>query len=71
MLCRTHLEATLGLCPWPGKFQLGALLSVWLSLVAGAYQNVFATVTLTSSAWSFPFLRGRWGPLVIFSFIFL
>lgn len=29
MLCRTHLEATLGLCPWPGKFQLGALLSAW------------------------------------------
>lgn len=60
MLCRVHLETTLGLCPWPVKFQLGAPRSAWVH--PGAWylpQDFFATVTLTSSAWSFPFLRGN------------
>lgn len=62
--------ATLGLCPWPGEFQLGALHSAWAQPSGWCLPKNFATVTLTSSAWSFPFFWGKWGPLVIFSFIF-
>lgn len=51
MLCRAHPDAMLGLCRLllivPGR-----------SLVAGACRKAFATVTVTSSAWSCPSLRG-------------
>lgn len=52
------------------SFSLVLSIVPGLSLMAGAYQKDFATVTLTSSAWSFPFLRGRCGDLWLFLALF-
>lgn len=42
------------------NFSLVLLVVPGFILVLGTYHKIFATVTLTSSAWSFPFLRGNW-----------